>query len=568
LATRPRRRRAPSRALSYIALKFIPGDEMPRRAYLAQGILLITLGIITKLSGPTLALVLAVESALLLIFSTQWKSNFVRAMSIITGMLSAGWLITTIKPTNTAAWAEALGLFALLLFNAFWSGKHEPQNEKPLTVRPLPAFFAALALFAWSVATFSLAQPLQIAPILAITGVALTASYYLFRVTEVTLLGQAALGIALAQLFALLTDKQLGTTWTPAFVVIILVAMSLWWKSQKLVELEATAKRSLEIVYAFAAAVIAQVYLPQALHGDAVVTAAVILTAVWTVLGMYTRSWPIAAAGQLFLTVAWGNRLFAMFDGGNQDLRHHSLLIIGALLALAVVANVFSKRRPEIMPLRVVPHLYQWAAALLTLMWVRVHVPEQFTFAALTILFAISLVATLGGVRYAFGPGVMLAVAGLLFWTAGPRSDGAEIQNLLAVLIIGASQFVARRKPENFKLPESAHQLWIAITSVALWGFISRWVIIHSSGAHFYLTASWAVTAFILFGAGFLLRELVYRWTALAVLACALARVVMLDVWKLETIYRILSFFALGIVLLVLGYVYTRQAIPKNRPSE
>ena len=30
------------------------------------------------------------------------------------------------------------------------------------------------------------------------------------------------------------------------------------------------------------------------------------------------------------------------------------------------------------------------------------------------------------------------------------------------------------------------------------------------------------------------------------------------DVWKLETLYRILSFMALGIVLLVLGFIYNK----------
>jgi uncharacterized membrane protein len=44
----------------------------------------------------------------------------------------------------------------------------------------------------------------------------------------------------------------------------------------------------------------------------------------------------------------------------------------------------------------------------------------------------------------------------------------------------------------------------------------------------------------------------------LGILACALGRVVVFDVWKLETIYRILSFMALGIVLLVLGFIYSK----------
>jgi uncharacterized membrane protein len=49
-----------------------------------------------------------------------------------------------------------------------------------------------------------------------------------------------------------------------------------------------------------------------------------------------------------------------------------------------------------------------------------------------------------------------------------------------------------------------------------------------------------------------------YRWVGLGVLAFALGRVVFFDVWKLQTVYQILSFMALGIVLLVLGFIYSK----------
>ena len=47
-------------------------------------------------------------------------------------------------------------------------------------------------------------------------------------------------------------------------------------------------------------------------------------------------------------------------------------------------------------------------------------------------------------------------------------------------------------------------------------------------------------------------------WSGLAILTCALGRVVIVDVWRLETVYRILSFAALGVVLLVLGFIYNK----------
>ena len=41
---------------------------------------------------------------------------------------------------------------------------------------------------------------------------------------------------------------------------------------------------------------------------------------------------------------------------------------------------------------------------------------------------------------------------------------------------------------------------------------------------------------------------------------------VIFDVWKLETFYRILSFMAPGIVLLVLGFIYNKGASPGVPP--
>ena len=72
------------------------------------------------------------------------------------------------------------------------------------------------------------------------------------------------------------------------------------------------------------------------------------------------------------------------------------------------------------------------------------------------------------------------------------------------------------------------------------------------------LTASWSVFALLLFLCGMPLRERLYRWMGLAVLACSLGRAALFDVWKLEAVYRVLSFAALGVVLLVLGFLYTK----------
>ncbi len=129
--------------------------------------------------------------------------------------------------------------------------------------------------------------------------------------------------------------------------------------------------------------------------------------------------------------------------------------------------------------------------------------------------------------------------------------------NVLPMLGVFALQRVARRHLEGAALPEGAHTAAICASGLTLWLFLSRWVV-QASGGKFFLTASWAVLALAIFSAGFALRERVYRWLGLAVLAGAVGRVVLLDVWQLALVYRVLAFMALGLVLIVLGYIYTR----------
>ena len=110
--------------------------------------------------------------------------------------------------------------------------------------------------------------------------------------------------------------------------------------------------------------------------------------------------------------------------------------------------------------------------------------------------------------------------------------------------------------PEHYTVEQRIRRGVILVGGLSVWLFVSRWVLEQASG--FYLTASWSLLALGLFTAGIVLQERMYRWLGLGILACALARVFIFDVWKLETLYRILSFMALGIVLLVLGFIYNK----------
>lgn len=72
------------------------------------------------------------------------------------------------------------------------------------------------------------------------------------------------------------------------------------------------------------------------------------------------------------------------------------------------------------------------------------------------------------------------------------------------------------------------------------------------------LAICWAMLATLLFCAGLILRCRPYRLIGLYWLAAAVLHVLFIDVMKLETLGRILSFIILGILLLALGFLYNR----------
>ena len=80
----------------------------------------------------------------------------------------------------------------------------------------------------------------------------------------------------------------------------------------------------------------------------------------------------------------------------------------------------------------------------------------------------------------------------------------------MTLLALFTTQQIVRRN-SMITFEDQAHQGVIAVLSAFLWLFVSRWVGAKIGGGHM-LTASWAALALVFFGAGFILREKMYRW--------------------------------------------------------
>jgi uncharacterized membrane protein len=70
------------------------------------------------------------------------------------------------------------------------------------------------------------------------------------------------------------------------------------------------------------------------------------------------------------------------------------------------------------------------------------------------------------------------------------------------------------------------------------------------------LSVLWAAYAFALAAFGFARRVAVMRWTALALFAVTVVKAMLVDIAQLQKLYRIIVFFVLGILLLLVAWGY------------
>jgi uncharacterized membrane protein len=72
------------------------------------------------------------------------------------------------------------------------------------------------------------------------------------------------------------------------------------------------------------------------------------------------------------------------------------------------------------------------------------------------------------------------------------------------------------------------------------------------------LTVAWGIEGAVLLGLGFLLRDRTFRLSGLVLFLVCVGKLFAYDLRALETLYRILSFFVLGVILVGVSWLYTR----------
>jgi hypothetical protein len=242
-----------------------------------------------------------------------------------------------------------------------------------------------------------------------------------------------------------------------------------------------------------------------------------------------------------------------------------------ALVAVTLGFGVFLRRRigkatelersPQaVTPSAIVFAPYALVATAAAIVTTVDHAPERWLLSGLaaeTLLLVLAAVAAREG-TYAVLSLIPLATGSVDYLLSGKASPGCWWANaLVAVVLLCIAERAAKAKGEAFQVPKELQRLIPALIVVAIAALAV--VTLRRLAAREFLTASWAVCGFALLALGFAAKERSYRVAGLIVLGLSLGRALLYDLAQLEVVYRILSFIGLGVILLVLAFLYTKN---------
>src|SRR5262249_18043220 len=128
-------------------------EPLSPNSYLIQGLLLVTVGFISKFAGLHLALILAAESIVLLLMGQQRQDLVLTIGAYLSAGLAVAAGIDGMRQNEPAGVWLAIGLGAFMVVNTILVHRQTIQAH-PHTVRPQPAYFTILALLIWLVTTW------------------------------------------------------------------------------------------------------------------------------------------------------------------------------------------------------------------------------------------------------------------------------------------------------------------------------------------------------------------------------------------------------------------------------
>lgn len=334
-----------------------------------------------------------------------------------------------------------------------------------------------------------------------------------------------------------------------AFLAMALLWMKAWFGS--------TEKRTGEWVLTAVATFLLGVAMASGCEASDWAARGAVMAAVWLAGGLMLRSGALSVLSQVLLFTG----LAACLQGATPALPGTAWVLLFVSAVMGIGAHQMRHRLPADWrePAAGLGAFWRVVTACL-LAWLlffaaRAYVP---------VLLVLQILAWTAAGRRLHWPESSGVVACMAFlWlaisTVGALAAGnAGLLAVSSVMLIVGSSLLPRSTTDEAGDNVLVRKILTIAGILALLATVTGWT--NRTFGHDALTAAWSALGCLGFAAGLILRERVLRLSALGILALALSRIFVVDVWQLSTTGRILSFLALGGVLLTIGYFYSRFA--------
>ncbi len=551
------------------SFSLIPFRESLASLYLMKGTALITLSLCLKLTGPSLALTLTMQSIIVLIAAHKSgqpeKTRFTIASGIILilGFLTyigsmADQNITTIEITTIHHIVQAC---LYLGYALVWHFGTLNMKEKTPLLSIIPAAFSLCSIvFAITTADIS-----TFAKILLFLTSNLALTCYESLPNKKTNLPYFCMGSHLFSLVAALLFIEhihrfnmshlfIITMLTYALTAINLHAYIRKGTPHKLYTIYLTAATALFITTV------------SSTHNGHIILLVMTLTpiayhAIYQRLLQYKLTF-IVALGFLIYPLCWLVYLASYIPYAVST--HPLVQLIVAIIPIAHLAIMQKRLLSGFIQARPVFYI---ATAIMIAIWQFCHIPTwELSF---TLTAAVYHLLDRQQNKLFTGIGIIYYVTSVLSMIDNLRFTTDALSIYLIALVPLAcytvKYYIIRNHTkfdktdiQKYTYFRGTQKILAIISSLAIWIVCSQHIIhLHDRAA---LSIAWAIIGLAVLAIGFISKDIVFRTMAFLILGCTVLHVYGVDVWKINALLRIISFITLGIVMLVIGYLYCRKA--------
>lgn len=312
--------------------------------------------------------------------------------------------------------------------------------------------------------------------------------------------------------------------------------------------------------FAAAGSLFALLTLWMVLPGSPTALAWTALALIWIQLGLAFNVPSFRWIGNAVLLVAYARLLGLNLLEIAQEDHVRCLLIALPILAVLYYVSHALMRLPGIEE-RILSWVYSWLAVIIALRVVYLEFDPFFIASGWAGLAIILLVAGLrirliDFRRQSYCLTVLVILCFLLtnFAASEPSTTAPRIfAGSLCITLFFVAQFLTARNADVLVEAERHSQTFFSLAAT----FLLTGLLYHEVSGSL-LTLAWGFEGLAFLGAGFSLRQRILRLEGLGLLLLCILKLFLYDLRNLETVYRILTFVALGLILLGVSWIYTR----------